>query len=92
MRPDRQLYSPEYLHDGFTLSTLWGFREELVKFRQDLESIQQSAMNLYDFEKASNIENQLRFVEQNIDRIELTMILKENDIFLFTGFGEMCLN
>ena len=92
MRFDRQLLDPDYLQYGYPLSALWGLRERLVTFRDSLAVIQEKAMTLFDIKKTIDIQRQLSYVNQNIDRVELTMIDKENEIFVVTGMAEICLN
>jgi hypothetical protein len=92
MRFDRQLFDPKYLEYEYTLSALWGLREKLINFRDSLSVIQQKAANLFDAKKMVEIERQLSYVNQNIDRVEFIMINKENEIFVVTGMAEICLN
>lgn len=92
MRFNRQLLDSEFLEYGFTLSTLWGLRERLIQFRDSLEAIKEKALTLFDVKKLIDIEQQLSFVNQNIDRVEYMMVSKENDIFVVTDMAEICLN
>ncbi len=92
MRFNRQLLDSEFLEYKFTLSSLWGLRERLVHFKDSLENIKEKALTLFDVNKLVDIEQQLSYVNQNIDRVEYMMITKENDIFIVTGMGEICLN
>lgn len=92
MRPDTQLYSPEFLNESFTLSSLWSFREDLINVRDSVFGLMEQALLLHDLNKALTYEKQLIFIDQNIDRIEFTMLMKESEIFEYWEYCEICLN
>lgn len=92
MRPDNQVYTLEFLQNGFTHPSLWLFYEDLFKVKHNLQAVLERALLLHDFKKALIVEKQLTFVDENLDRVQFIMDLKECDLFEFWGYAEVCLN
>lgn len=91
MRPDQDLFSQDYLQFGFTLSALWGFRDELVEVKNKLEHAKSGSDYQY-MDDNQDIDMQLNYLEQNIDRIEFVMVLKEIEITMFGEYENICMN
>ena len=91
-RIDKELMDIGVLGEGFTLSGLWLFREDLVYIKTNLEEHKEQAIYLQMLRNAVEIEKQLYFVNRNIELVESVMMTKELDVFVFTDYDEISLN
>jgi hypothetical protein len=80
------------LDEGFTLSALWQFRENLALAKSQVEDIKMDALRDGEIVKATRYGRELHFIVRNLETVEAVMVEKENDIFFFTEYGDACLN
>lgn len=92
MLVNREYLDINVLDEGFTLSRLWLFREDMSKAKYELEELRDLAVKFGDTAKVVDYEKQLQFIIRNLDSVEYVMEQKETEIFLYTQYGDACLN
>ncbi len=92
MNITKEYLDVEVLDEGFSLSSLWQFRENLGLARDQVEELQADALRNGEVVKATNYGRELHFIVRNLETVETVMMEKENDIFMFTQYGDVCLN
>jgi len=92
MKIDTELLDVTVLLEGFNLSKLWAFYEEINFLKTELDRLKQQAILLGKHKDLIDIETQLYFVNRNTHLIEEIMEIKELDIFSVTEYGDICLN
>ena len=92
MNVSKEYLEMDVLDEGFSLSTLWQFRENLGLARNQVLELQTEALVNCQMVKATNYGRELHFIVRNLETVEAVMIEKENDIFMFTQYGDVCLN
>jgi len=80
------------LDEGFNLSRLWDFRENLGLARLQVEELKMEALKNGEIVRATKYGRDLHYIVRNLERVELVMTEKENDIFFFTKYGDVCLS
>lgn len=92
MRVDKQLMDITVLDEGFGLSHLWEMRENLLELQAGLREQKETAIYLGRLSMAAKHEEQLYYVNGNLEIVEQVMSHKELDILVLTEYGEVCLN
>lgn len=92
MNISKEYLDVQTLEEGFNLSTLWQFRENLGLARNQAEELQIEALSNGQVVKATNYGRELHFIVRNLETVEAVMMEKEYDIFMFTKYGDACLN
>jgi len=92
MNVSKEYLEMDVLDEGFSLSSLWQFRENLGLARNQIEELQMEALSNGEVVKATKYGRELHFIVRNLETVEKVMVEKENDIFMFTKYGDACLN
>ncbi len=88
----KEYIDPTALLDSFNLSRLWKFREDLAQARLQAEEIKLEAIREGNMIEATKFGRDLHFIGRNLETIEMVMMEKELDIFMYTEYGDSCLN
>jgi hypothetical protein len=92
MNVSKEYLEMDVLDEGFSLSSLWQFRENLGLARNQIEELQMEALSNGEVVKATKYGRELHFIVRNLETVEKVMVEKENHIFMFTKYGDACLN
>jgi hypothetical protein len=87
-----EIIDGEILNKNLNLSNLWALRETLKEIVVDLEEIKDLSIMICDKKELLSTEKKLYYLNRNIDIVENIMVEKENQIFEFVLYDEICLN
>lgn len=77
---------------NYDMSTLLKLYNICTKAEKAAEIIKEDARYVGQIMSAVFIEQQLYFINANIEIIEVALLMKEGDIFEFSDYGQICLN
>ncbi len=80
MLVDEEVLDITILDEGFSLSALWLFRDEIREYRQHLIDCKEDTPK------------KLIMIDYNIEMVECVMIGRELDVFVTTEYGDFSLN
>lgn len=89
---DEEFIDASILHEGFNLSTLYAFQDDLIDLKNTLEQLRDAAIEMRDKKEAVDAERKLYYLNGNIEVVRSVIETKEMDIFQFSRYGDICLN
>ena len=92
MKVDEQFIDSTILEEGFNLSTLYCFYDDMLNLKSTLEELRDTAIDMRLKKDAVDAERKLYYLTGNIEIVLGVISMKEMTIFEFTEFGELCWN
>lgn len=74
------------------LSMLLKLYNIFTNTQRDILLSKNKVISIGNIHEAIALEQQLYFINANIDTIEVAMLMKEGDVFEFNDYGAICLN
>ena len=92
MKVDEQFIDSTILEEGFNLTKLYCFYDDMLSLRNTLEELRDTAIEMLLKKDAVDAERKLYYLNGNIEIVLSVINMKEMTIFEFTEFGELCWN
>lgn len=92
MKVDEQFIDSTILEEGFNLTKLYCFYDDMLSLRNTLEELRDTAIEMLLKKDAVDAERKLYYLNGNIEIVLSVISMKEMTIFEFTEFGELCWN
>jgi hypothetical protein len=93
MTIDKTIFTYEELDENYNVSTLFQLQNSISKIKIKLEKLKTHSIKKNDVALARLINEQVFFINKNLDTIDMVMTTKESDVFYDNSNGfEICLN